>query len=113
VSDKFIMVSDSPGGREHGLLKQGDSLKQFDGVLLSVEPPVIEYRTLTALEIANKNVLLSRTPMSGTVEIDVVGGTSAVPGVDYNIIGSNIVWTGLDFATILSAGDILRIAYAV
>jgi hypothetical protein len=73
-----------------------------------------ELRELTALEVSNKSLSLDNLPAGpDKVTLDVVGGTSQKPGVDFIVIGDTISWEGLGLEPDLTEGDFLRIGYAI
>jgi hypothetical protein len=83
-----------------------------------IPPPVfsnvfkVEYRTLTAAEIAAKQLQLDETPVSPSeILVDVQGGSSAFYGDDFIVSGDLVQWNGLGLDGLLAAGDKLRIGY--
>lgn len=72
----------------------------------------VEYRTLTLGEETADALTLAHSPVAPTeVMVDVVGGTVAFYGDDFNVSGSTLSWNGLGLDGLLAAGDKLRIAY--
>jgi hypothetical protein len=83
-----------------------------------VTPPVpsgtfqVEYHTVTALEITNKEFTLSLTPSDPTkVLVDLVNGSTQVYSVDFSITVNVLGWNGLGLDGTIIAGDILRVVY--
>jgi hypothetical protein len=71
-----------------------------------------EYRTLTAGEIAAKELTLSQTPASpGEVMLDVIGGGPMFYGDDFIVTTSTLSWNGLSLDGVLSVGDRLRVGF--
>lgn len=74
---------------------------------------IIESRTLTATDIANKAIQLGETPINvANVAVDLVHGTSQEYGVDFGVVLDQVVWSGYGLDGFLVEGDILRIEYA-
>ena len=73
---------------------------------------VVDVRTLTALEDTNRQMQLTFTPSDPTkVTLDLIGGTSQVRGLDFDIIGDVLTWNGFSLETVLAAGDKIRIIF--
>ena len=71
----------------------------------------VEYRTLTAGEVAAFALTLAATPGDPTaVRADLISGSAQVYSVDFVVSGNVLDWTGLGLVGVL-AGDILRITY--
>jgi len=89
--------------------------KQSGGVAPGVGTngsPKTEYRTLSAGEIAAKQLTLAQTPIvSSEILVDTATGTINVFSVDFTVSGNVVSWTGLGFDGLLTAGDVLRIHY--
>ena len=74
----------------------------------------VEYRTITNLEATNKQLTLANTPSDVTkVELDIISGTTQEFGVDYNVIGNDLIWNGLGLDVTLLENDKLRITYPI
>jgi hypothetical protein len=78
----------------------------------------IEYRTLGSYDIAAKQIVLSVPPEdASSVIVNIVRGVTQELGKDYSITGQLLTWdqtsgtNGLPMSQVVSAGDILRIAY--
>jgi len=72
----------------------------------------IQYYTLTASDITNKNITLVSTPSTVTkVVLDIVGSTSQHYGVDYSVSGTTLSWNGLGLDGIVNEGDVFRYWY--
>lgn len=73
---------------------------------------IVEPRTLTALEAANKEITLDNTPPDPTkVTLDIVSGTSQEYGTDYTVAGDVLSWDGLGLDVTLHEGDKIRVIY--
>lgn len=74
--------------------------------------PKTEYRTLSAGEIAAKQLTLVQTPIvPSEILVDTASGTINVFSVDFTVSGNVVSWSGLGFDGLLSAGDVLRFHY--
>jgi hypothetical protein len=72
----------------------------------------VEHRTLTAAEVAAKQLQLDETPVSPSeILVDIQGGSSAFYGDDFIVSGDLVQWNGLGLDGLLAAGDKLRIGY--
>lgn len=72
----------------------------------------VEYRTLTAGEIAAKELVLDQTPVAGTeILVDIKGGSTAFYADDFVVTGNLLQWATLGLDGLLVAGDKLRIGY--
>lgn len=72
----------------------------------------VEYRILTAPEVAAKQLTLAFTPNTpAKVLLDIVGGTTQIYTTDYIVSGSTMDWTGLGLDGVVTAGDTFRIVY--
>jgi hypothetical protein len=71
----------------------------------------VEELDITSTHASNKEILLQNTPSSVNVLLDIVGGPQQRYGVDYEIIGNKISWSGLYLENDIAPGDIIRIAY--
>jgi hypothetical protein len=72
----------------------------------------LEYRVLTAPEVAAKSIILGALPIDGTkVMVDTVGGCSQIYSTDFIVSGMVLDWTGLGLDGLLAAGDVLRIHF--
>lgn len=71
-----------------------------------------QYFTLSAGDITAKKVTLAAAPVGANKTLlDVVGGTAQEYGVDFNVIGADVSWSGLALDGVLTAGDKLRVHY--
>ena len=69
--------------------------------------------TLTAQDISNKYVTLTRTPVTSTeVALNIVEGGSQEYGVDYIVSGLQLIWNGYDLDGYLAENDQLRVVYS-
>ena len=72
----------------------------------------VEYRTLTAGEIAAKEITLGQTPKTANkVILDVPSGTPQEYAVDFTVSGTTLSWNGLGLDGALISGDVIRIMY--
>ena len=91
-----------------------------DGVLLggfpigsnagsSIEPEIIP---ITSLDVTNKYVTLSSTPLnSNAVRLNMVGGIEQLNGIDFTVTGNILSWDGLGLDGFIDDTDILIIQY--
>lgn len=74
----------------------------------------VEIVTLTATEALNKQIQLQLPPTDvNKVTLDLIGGTSQVFGVDFNVSGDILSWNGFSLETVLTAGDKIRLIYVI
>jgi len=75
--------------------------------------PVTLYQTLSVDNIANKKFALDHKPLrSENVRVDVIGGTTQEPEVDYTVTSQDeLSWDGLGLDADLEVGDKLRVSY--
>ena len=72
----------------------------------------VQYFTLSNAQEVAKEVQLAATPAVGSkVRLDLLGGTAQEFGVDFNVVGDKVTWTGLTLDGILLEGDRLRVVY--
>jgi hypothetical protein len=72
----------------------------------------VEYFTLDANQISEKEVGLQHTPSDATsVMLDVIGSTAQVYGTDYSVVSYNLSWLGGPLDGLLSVGDRIRVSY--
>jgi hypothetical protein len=68
---------------------------------------------LTPQMINDKAFTLVHTPDSvRSVLVVPAGGPPQLPEIDFNIIGSQLIWSGLGLDGILEAGDLILIHYS-
>lgn len=80
--------------------------------IVSAGTQYVVYHQLTSSDIIAKQYTLAVTPSVATnVVLDVIDGTSQHYGVDYNVSGSNVGWSGLGLDGILQVDDVLRLQY--
>ena len=87
-----------------------------EGVVAAVTPPPgtrnVEYLTLTAPQIAAKQVTLGNTPATSAKTIlDLIGGSSQHYGIDFTVSINVLSWNGLGLDGLLTVGDVLRVIY--
>lgn len=66
---------------------------------------------VTAQDVANKYVLLSRTPVTPTEVAVNVGGVPQLYGLDFYVTGKFLAWDSLALEVDLAAGDRIRAVY--
>lgn len=72
----------------------------------------VEYFTLDANQISEKEVGLQHTPSDPTsVMLDVIGSTAQVYGTDFSMVSYNLSWSGGPLDGLLSVGDRIRVSY--
>jgi hypothetical protein len=72
----------------------------------------VEYFTLDANQISQKEVGLQHTPSDPTsVMLDVIGSTAQVYGTDFSVVSYNLSWLGKPLDGLLSVGDKIRVSY--
>lgn len=72
----------------------------------------VEYFTLDANQISEKEVGLQHTPSDPTsVMLDVIGSTAQVYGADFSVVSYNLSWLGSPLDGLLSVGDKIRVSY--
>lgn len=73
---------------------------------------VVTYITLNLASITAGQTALPLAPHSGgKVKLDVIEGLAAEFGTDFNVSGTDLIWSGLGLDGILQTGDKLRIVY--
>lgn len=78
----------------------------------SGNPTKVEVITVTGPMITAGELTLSEScasPSEALVFLD--GGSVQKPGVDFNVAGNILSWSGLGLETIISVGDILIVQY--
>lgn len=107
-------VVDWTGLALDGQVIAGDILRVVYLTASSSTDLKVEYRTLSAPEVAAFALTLADTPATaGEVRVDLIGGSSQIYSVDFTVSGATLDWTGLGLAGQVIAGDILRIVYEV
>lgn len=72
----------------------------------------VDYVTITALMITNKQLTLLNTPaISVNTKVDVIGGSAQYYGVDFTVSGNVLSWNGLGLDGEIIENDVLRIGY--
>jgi len=77
---------------------------------------VIEEFTLTASDIASKQVVLANTPLnngSSTLTLTIIGGLEQYENLDFTLTDKTISWNGFPLENELAEGDKLRVKYAI
>lgn len=72
---------------------------------------VVDYHTVTALELAAKEFTLPLASY-GYFDADMVDGAILQESVDYAVILNKFNWNGLGLDGIIAAGDIIKFRYA-
>lgn len=79
------------------------------GVESAIAPDIIN---VSATDILNKSVTLSRTPiLPQAVTVFIVGGPEQLFGIDYTISGNILSWNGLGFDGFIDDTDTLVVRY--
>ena len=115
MTTKYLMTSKAQDGREHTVFDSVDSLKDVNGVSLSVYPTMVEIHTIDTSDMIAKRFSLVKIPINPAfIKIDVIGGPITEYGVDFNIILLNQVnWNSLGFDGQIAIGDKLRVTYDI
>jgi hypothetical protein len=72
----------------------------------------VENVLLTSLDITNKQITLSQTPLNPLeVVLDIPSGITQAYGLDFIVSANVLDWDGYGLETILSQNDRLRIIY--
>jgi hypothetical protein len=72
----------------------------------------VEYITLDATAIANKQITLSQTPLvPADVTWDIISGPAQVYSTDFTVTGNVLSWSGKPPQSFLAVGDSCRITY--
>lgn len=72
----------------------------------------VPYFTLSSTDISNGYITLAATPaVPAKTMLDVIGGTSQEYGVDFQVVGAQLQWTGMGLDGVLIAGDKLRVHF--
>lgn len=77
-----------------------------------LEEVIVDHLTLTATDISNKYVSLSRTPSSPSEVALNAEGTPQIYGVDYTVTAKRLRWDGYVLDGFLESGDLLRVTYS-
>jgi hypothetical protein len=96
----------------------GQSIYVYYIITAATPPPApagterLEYRTLSAGEIAAKQLTLANTPTNGNkLMLDLIGGGAQELSGDFTVAANILSWLGLGLDGVLAAGDKLRIHY--
>lgn len=82
------------------------------GTLQDFPATEVEYITLDATAIANKQVTLAQTPLvPSDVTLDIISGPSQVYSLDFTVTGNVLSWLGKPPQAFLAVGDSCRITY--
>jgi hypothetical protein len=67
---------------------------------------------LTPLNVSSKSITLPNPALSNnTAMIIPANGIPQLQGVDFNIVGSQIIWSGMPYESVAADGDIVKIVY--
>lgn len=67
---------------------------------------------LTSVEIASKQITLSKEPLfPQTVTLLPVGGIHQINGIDFQVVGAVVSWDGLGLDNFLEIGDTLIVQF--
>jgi hypothetical protein len=98
---KKLYYKDDTGAEYELGTAQGDSNLQ------------VEYITLNAEAILNKEIILTNTPANVTmVTLDIIHGSAQVYSEDFIVINKTLSWSGKPLENILTVGDSCRVTYA-
>jgi len=90
----------------------GDGSTQGGFLIGETSGFVVERIDLTEIDIQNKFVTLSQTPLvPEAVILDIEGGISQVNNIDFKVIGNKISWEDLGLDGFLEETDVLIIQY--
>jgi hypothetical protein len=81
--------------------------------LLKSNSRKIEYITITPVELANKKIVLDKTPINPQfVQVDIKeGGGPLFFGTDFIVEGNELKWDGFEFDFVVGIDDKIRIVY--
>lgn len=89
----------------NGITSGGFLIGQGTGVTVSTI-------TLTPTDITNKYVVLSNTPyLPSSVTVIPAGGIEQVNGIDFEVIGNQLSWSGKGLDGFLEVNDVLIIQH--
>ncbi len=67
---------------------------------------------LSALNVSSKSITLPNPILANnTAMIIPANGIPQLQGVDFNIAGSQIIWSGMPYEAVAAAGDVVKIIY--
>lgn len=73
--------------------------------------PRIEYVTLTQTHVDEKKVTLKESPNQSLIAVDILGGVSQFPDIDFIVVDQELRWESLGLDGLLESGDTMRIIY--
>ncbi len=89
-----------------------NSIKVIGGAGVSTVNPEFQLFTLTAPQIAAKQVVLSSDAVDESVHIQIEGGGDQIKTLSWTFIAPNIVsWNGLSLDGVLIVGNNLAVTY--
>ena len=73
---------------------------------------IVELFTLTSIDILNKQIELSKSPLdAGSVKLIPQGGIEQINGIDFSVQNNILRWDGFGLDNFLEAGDIITVTY--
>ena len=106
AGDSFVLMSQFQALEERVAI-----LEAIVGALTAGDINIIA-RQLTPLDISSKSVTLPNTPLAtNTAMIIPANGIPQLQGVDFNITGNILSWSGMPYEAVAAAGDQVKIIY--
>lgn len=131
VSGDLIYIGETPGqftlippiGLSNKVFKIGkaeapDGFAQAEAVDLYLEPEQeiqdqMEMKTLSLTDITNKQIILSKAPSyPDAVTLFPRGGIPQMNGIDFQVSGNILSWSGLGLDNFLEENEIIEIGYS-
>lgn len=94
-----------------GSLELIDPSSGYRDPIWRLSSPRIEYITLTQTHVEEKKVTLKETPNKNLIAVDILGGISQFPDIDFIIVGQELRWDSLGLDGLLESGDTMRVIY--
>jgi hypothetical protein len=108
----------SVAGDSFVLMSQFEALEERVAILEAIVASLtagdinIVAKTLTPLEISSKSIVLPNAPLgTNTAMIMPANGIPQLQGVDFNIIGNVLSWSGMPYEDVAQTGDQIKIIY--
>lgn len=108
----------SVGGDSFVLMSQFEALEERVAILeaivgaLSAGDINIVARQLSSLDVSTKSITLPQTPLAtNTAMIIPQDGIPQLQGVDFNVAGDILSWSGMPYEQVAQAGDQIKIIY--
>lgn len=106
----FVTGSDDELAATDTILEAFQKLQgQIDALGTSSTNADVESITVSATDISNGYVVLSKTPTE-IISLSPKGGLVADPSTDYSLSTNQVSWSG-DLASVIDEGDVLIISY--